>query len=120
VVSTICLVLLISVGAEAGPLGHITGDVNFRKTPDTSMPPIGRLSVGTEVEVIKRTPGGWYFIVYRGRPGFIHKDYITLDQPQSNSLFCVSFGVFGLFLFFKRKKKERTSPADQISPRKAA
>jgi hypothetical protein len=36
------------------------------------------------------------------------------------SFFCVVFGVFGLFLFFKRKKKERRSPADQISPRKAA
>jgi len=36
------------------------------------------------------------------------------------SMFFVSCGAFVLFLFFKRKKKNRTASADEISQRKAA
>jgi uncharacterized protein YraI len=179
------LLLLISFyagGIEAAQVGRITSEVNFRKGPDRSAPAIERLPAGAEVDVIKLDPAGWYFITYRGRPGFVHKNYITLDQHQNSdqrseprrrqlampagiilagvgiilmacvlapdllltaaalvfalvsvvvldllfqlillySLFYVSFGVFGLLLFFKRKKKTQIPPADQISPRKAA
>ena len=84
-IGIICLVLLISVGAEAAQLGRTTGEVNFRKGPDLSAPPIGRLPAGTAVEVIKRDPAGWYFVVYERQPGFVHERYIKLQQAQQNS-----------------------------------
>jgi uncharacterized protein YraI len=170
VVKIICFLILVSAGladAEAGQLGRTTGEVNLRKGPDRSAPLVGRLPAGTEVEVIKLDPAGWYFITYKGRPGFVHKTYITLNQHQNSdqrleprrrqfampagiilagvgiilmasvlapdllltaaalvfalvsvvvldllfqlgvlySLFCVSFGVFGLFLFSRERKK---------------
>ena len=83
----ICLLLLIVVfpaAAGAAQLGRITSEVNFRKGPDRSAPAIGRLAAGAEVEVIKLDPSGWYFITYRGRPGFVHKNYIALDQYQNS------------------------------------
>jgi hypothetical protein len=36
------------------------------------------------------------------------------------SLFLVSFGLLALVIFFKRRKKDRAVPPDQISPKKAA
>ena len=176
------LILVFPAATRAAQLGRITSEVNFRKGPDRSAPAIGRLPAGTEVEVIKRTPDGWYFIIYRGQPGFVYKNYITLGQHQNSdqrseprrrqlavsagiilagigiilmagvlapdllktaaalvlalvsvavldllfqlgalySLFCVSFGVFALFLFLKSKKKKGAPVVDQIAPRKAA
>src|SRR6266566_2620181 len=81
------LLLLISVyagGIEAAQVGRITSEVNFRKGPDRTAPAIGRLSAGAEVEVIRLDPSGWYFITYRERPGFVHKNYIALAQHQNS------------------------------------
>jgi Bacterial SH3 domain len=78
------VMLVLSAGVEAAQFGRVTNEVNFRKGPDRSAPVIARLPAGTEVEVIKLDSSGWYFITYRGRPGFVHKNYITLGQHQNS------------------------------------
>jgi Bacterial SH3 domain len=78
------LILLLTPAVEAAQVGHITSEVNFRKGPDRSALVIARLPANTAVEVIKLDSSGWYFITYRGRPGFVHKNYITLGQHQNS------------------------------------
>lgn len=85
-IKILCLLLLIPVlpvAADASQVGRINSEVIFRKGPDRSAPVISRLPAGTEVEIIKLDPAGWYFIAYRGRPGYVHKNYITLGQHQN-------------------------------------
>ena len=179
-IGIICLVLLISVGAEAAQLGRIKAEVNFREGPNLSSRIITRLASGAEVRVLRQGPGDWYRVMHGERAGFVHKNYIRLEsgrrfQPKRGrlaistgivlagvgiilmasvlapdllmtatalvvalvsvtvfdllfqlgvlySFFYVSFGVFVLFLFFKRKKKNRAISAAEIpgAPRKAA
>jgi uncharacterized protein YraI len=77
------LFLPVVVFAEAAQLGRVTSDVNFRKGPSTSEPVIGRLRAGEEVQVIKRNSVLWYFVVYKGQPGFVHERYIKVRQNQN-------------------------------------
>jgi SH3 domain-containing protein len=78
------VMLVLPAGVEATQVGRVTNEVNFRKGPDRSAPVIARLPADTEVEVIRLDSSGWYFITYRGRPGFVHKNYITLGQHQNS------------------------------------
>jgi hypothetical protein len=85
VIGFIVFLLLISINANAAQPGRITSEVNFRKGPSTSEPVISRLRADEEVEVIKLNPSGWYFVTYRGRPGFIHKNYLKIDQQKHSN-----------------------------------
>src|SRR5215468_8871791 len=83
-IKIICLLLLISIAAaEAGEVGRITSQVNFREGPSRSARVINVLSPGTEVAILREDPGGWYQVMHYGRTGFIHKSYVDL-QPLQN------------------------------------
>jgi hypothetical protein len=77
------LMLILPAAADAAQLGRITEEVNFRDGPSRSAPRIGRLAAGVEVEVIKREPAGWYFIVYRGHRGYVHQNYIAVKAAPT-------------------------------------
>jgi uncharacterized protein YraI len=81
----ICQLLLfciLSSTADASQIGHTTEDVNLRQGPSLSGSRIGRLKAGTEVEVINRDNPGWYFVLYKRQPGFIHERFVKVDERQ--------------------------------------
>src|SRR5215468_2832941 len=83
-IKIICLLLLISIAAaEAGEVGRITSQVNFREGPSRSARVINVLPPGTEVAILREDPGGWYQVMHHGRPGFVHKSYVDLQQLQN-------------------------------------
>src|SRR5215813_481647 len=85
-IKIICLLLLISIAAaEAGEVGRIISQVNFREGPSRSTRVINVLSPGTEVAIFREDPGGWYQVMHHGRTGFVHKSYVDL-QPLQNPL----------------------------------
>src|SRR5215510_13773980 len=83
-IKIICLLLLISIAAaEAGEVGRITSQVNYREGPSRSARVINVLPPGTEVAILREDPGGWYQVMHHGRPGLVHKSYVDL-QPLQN------------------------------------
>src|SRR2546425_12277162 len=89
VIKIVCLLLLVSVAsasADAAQPGRITAEVNFREGPSRSAPIIGRLKAGAQVQVIKRNPAGWYFVMHQQRPGFIHVRYVKLEEENPNPI----------------------------------
>src|SRR6516165_7758691 len=84
-IAVICLLLLVSLSANAAEHGHVISDVNFRKAPDRSAPLIGKLPGGAQVEVIKRDPAGWYLVRYGGQSGFIHERYLKIEKDNDKS-----------------------------------
>jgi hypothetical protein len=77
------LMLILPAATDAAQLGRITEEVNFREGPSRSAPRLGRLTAGAEVEVIKREPAGWYFIVYKGQRGYVHENYIAVKAAAT-------------------------------------
>src|SRR5262249_42282949 len=83
-IRVISLLLLIWVpSSEAGEVGRIIRQVNFREGPTRTARIIDVLSPGTEVAILREDPGSWYQVMHHGRPGFVHKSYIDL-QPLQN------------------------------------
>src|SRR5437867_6070857 len=82
----ICIAFLLFLAlfssANATQLSRTTGEVNFREGPSLSAPVIQILPAGSEVQVLSERRPGWYLVVYRGRPGFVHKNYIKLPEDQ--------------------------------------
>src|SRR5262245_19320583 len=84
VIKITCLLLLFSfASAEAGEVGRITNQVNFREGPSRLARVINVLWPGTEVVILREDPGGWYQVMHHGRTGFVHKSYVDL-QPLRN------------------------------------
>ena len=84
---SICLlvvILALPVLAHAAQRGRITHDVNFREGPNRSTRRIDVLKTGSEVEIVRRDPTGWYSIRYHGQTGFVHKAYVK-PAPSGNS-----------------------------------
>ena len=83
-IAIVCLMLLISGGANAAQLGRTTAEVNFREGPSQSSHSLKRLPAGTQVQVLREGPGDWYQVMHGERSGFVHKNYIKLYQHQNS------------------------------------
>lgn len=65
---------------------RITGTVsasnlNVRSGPGSSHGKLGSLSSGTQVEILEQLDG-WCRIEWKGKPGYISSQYVTLSQEQ--------------------------------------
>lgn len=84
----ICFLILFwvaSPSADAAQLGRTTSQVNFREGPNRSARVINVLAPGTEVSILRENPGGWYLVNHQGRPGFVHKSYVDLEQHRNSA-----------------------------------
>src|SRR5262249_8931062 len=57
-------------------------DVNLREGPDRRAHIIEVLPSGAEVEVIRQNRSGWYFVMHRRQPGFVHENYVRLEPSR--------------------------------------
>lgn len=56
--------------------------LNVRRDPSTEQPPLTALPRGTRVTILDRS-GGWYRIRKGQTEGFVHGDYLLLDQASA-------------------------------------
>jgi septal ring factor EnvC (AmiA/AmiB activator) len=77
--------------------GEITADLlNFRPTPDQSLPPLGKLHLGTIVQVIS-VENNWLFVWHNNQVGYVARQFVRIlpkkdvhhliqaDQKQNNA-----------------------------------
>lgn len=57
--------------------------VNMRKEPDKKSTIISRVPVGEKVEVLEEF-GGWCFVTYGGKSGYMMREYLLLDQDEQD------------------------------------
>jgi len=76
------LFLALPISAEATQFGRTTSQVNLRAGPSRTSRIIGVLAQETEVAILREDPGGWYLVIYQGRPGFVHKGYVELQHQN--------------------------------------
>jgi uncharacterized protein YraI len=97
----ICLFFLFwgaSAAAEGTQPGRITSEVNFREGPSRSASIIARLPAGTDVQVLKRDPAGWYLVNARGRRGFVYQSYLEIARPVKSSSDRKRLGAIFIFI----------------------
>ena len=63
-------------GNTSTTTGHLTDNVNVRKTPSTSGDKLGKLSAGSSVDIIEKQSDGWTKIKYQDGEAYIKSDYI--------------------------------------------
>lgn len=63
------------VSSEKGKVVNITSNLRVRTAPNTRSDTLGYLLNGNEVDIIGES-GAWYKINYKGKTGYVHKDYI--------------------------------------------
>lgn len=61
--------------SEKGKVVNITSNLRVRTSPNTSSDTLGYLLNGNEVDITGES-GSWYKINYKGKTGYVHKDYI--------------------------------------------
>jgi hypothetical protein len=79
----ILIFLFHSAFADAGQLGRTTSEVNFREGPSRRAAVIDVLPAGTEVQVIRRNRPGWYFVMHGRQPGYVHENYVRIEQSRN-------------------------------------
>jgi uncharacterized protein YgiM (DUF1202 family) len=79
------LFLALAPSVYGSEIGRITDDVKFREGPSRSWPIIEILATGTEVQIFKRLPNGWYLIAHRDKRGFVHGDYLEAERAANLS-----------------------------------
>lgn len=58
--------------------GNIIADrLNFRPTPDLSLPPIGKLRSGTTVQIISEDTN-WLFVRYKNQIGYVARQFVRI------------------------------------------
>lgn len=76
---------------EQKPLYIVNATVNFREEPNTSSAVLAVLTYGTEVTMTGELRE-WVRAVYQGTTGFISKDYVSVEKPESRKLVAVDAG----------------------------
>lgn len=61
-----------------------TGGVNIRQHPGTGSDIIGGVNTGSMVSIVGETDN-WYKVSYDGVTGYVSKNYLTFNQPDSGS-----------------------------------
>lgn len=62
--------------------GYAKTKVNMRKSRSTSSKILTTLKAGTAVTVYGTSKNKWYQVEYKGRTGYIHKDYVVFDKSK--------------------------------------
>jgi len=58
--------------------GKVTADrLNFRPTPDQSLPPLGKLRFGTIVQIIS-VENNWLFVRYNNQIGYVARQFVQI------------------------------------------
>lgn len=79
--------------------GYAKTKVNMRKSRSTSSRILTTLKAGTAVTVYGTSKNKWYRVEYKGRTGYIHKDYVVFDKSKVK----------------KKKKSEQNNPSSAPS-----
>ncbi len=87
---TLCLLSFLSPSAEAAEMKTSIGTVlasalRLREEPSTSSAILATASRGDKVVVI-RQEGDWYRVVFNLKTGYMHKDYLELDEVKNVKL----------------------------------
>ena len=72
---------------ESAVIMYASDTVNVRAGAGTDYDRLGRVSWGSELQVIGETDNNWYEVSYNGENGFISGDYVTTDIPSIPYLF---------------------------------
>lgn len=62
--------------------GYAKTKVNMRKSRSTSSKILKTLKAGTAVTVYGTVKNKWYKVEYKGKTGYIHKDYVVFDKSK--------------------------------------
>lgn len=76
---------------EPRPLYIVSSTVNFREEPNTASVVLQVLSFGTEVSMTGELRE-WVRAVYQGATGYISKDYVSVEKPESRKLIALDAG----------------------------
>ncbi len=72
---------------ETAATMYATDTVNVRAGAGTDYDKLGRISWGSELQVLGFTDNDWYEVSYNGETGFIRGDYVAADIPSIPYLF---------------------------------
>lgn len=70
-----------AVTTSKGYVKISSGNLNVRKSPNTSSAILGKLANGTEVTLVGNASNGWYKIKYNNGYGYVSSQYITKTKP---------------------------------------
>jgi len=74
------------IGFEPAKGEIIANSLNFRPTPDQTLPPIGKLHTGTIVQVISMD-NNWLFVRYNNQIGYVARQFVRiLPKKDVNQL----------------------------------
>ena len=83
---SIISLIILCTKANANTKGTITGNtVNVRSKADTNSKIITTVSKNDDVDVLEKT-GEWYKIKYKNNEGYIYKDYIKVEEDDSDEV----------------------------------
>lgn len=69
---------------EVGPVYATANDtVNVRSSDSIEADKLGKLQVGTRVEVLEQKANGWSKIVYEGKEGYIKSEFLSLAESAA-------------------------------------
>lgn len=69
---------------KTGYVYNVSSGLRVRKEPSTNSTVLGTLYSGNKVNIIGES-GSWYKINYNNSTAYVHKDYITENEPSSGN-----------------------------------
>ncbi|WP_434798259.1 SH3 domain-containing protein [Terrisporobacter vanillatitrophus] len=69
----------------SGEQGVTSANVNFRKSSSTSSSIITTIPKNTTIEIIDKSNSKWCKVKYKGSTGYVSKDYVKLNNSNSNT-----------------------------------
>ncbi len=75
---------LIAANSKKAVVYNAADGLNIRQTPDTSLPPIGKLKNGDTVSYYATT-GNWAIFTYEGKPAYVSLSYLQTSSSGSGS-----------------------------------
>lgn len=81
------LAFSLSASAEKAQLGRVMkADVNLRAQPSQDSEAIQKVEIGEEVEIL-RQQDDWYYVMYKGKPGYIRSDLLFIASLEKRVCF---------------------------------
>ena len=66
--------------ADDGPKkGKVTETVNVRKSASTDADKLGKITIGSEIEILEQMSNGWTKIKYSGEEAYVKSDYVEVQ-----------------------------------------
>lgn len=71
-----------------GQVVNVTTSVNVRRDPSTSYSELGTMPAGARLELMEAyVASDWFMVNYGGRPAYIHRDYVQVDNTLISTMF---------------------------------